>query len=337
MNDTPPPNPQTDDGPINYPSLMVRGGIGGLLMGLANLVPGISGGTMLLASGIYPRFIRAISEVTRLNFRVPSLSVLAVVGGAAGAAILLLAGAVKGLVVDHRWVMFSLFIGLTLGGVPVVWKMLRPATTAVWIGAVIGFSAMVALAFVQAGEPSGGAGGGWILMVIAGMAGAGAMILPGVSGGYLLLVLGVYLPILGAIDTFKDALTARDLGAAMDPALGVLLPVAIGVGVGVVVVSNIVELLLEKLPKLTFGSLLGLLSGAVIGLWPFQQGRAPEIGQTVRGQVMTPELIEALEPEKYPVEFFTASGVQIAGAVGLIVVGFAATALLARFGAAAED
>ena len=123
----------------------------------------------------------------------------------------------------------------------------------------------------------------------------------------------------------------------MDPALGVLLPVAIGVGVGVVVVSNIVELLLEKLPKLTFGSLLGLLSGAVIGLWPFQQGRAPEIGQTVRGQVMTQELIEALEPEKYPVEFFTASGVQIAGAVGLIVVGFTATALLARFGAAAED
>ncbi|MCH2359384.1 MAG: DUF368 domain-containing protein, partial [Candidatus Poseidoniales archaeon] len=76
MNDTPPPNPQTADGPINYPSLMVRGGIGGLLMGLANLVPGISGGTMLLASGIYPRFIRAISEVTRLKFRVPSLSVL---------------------------------------------------------------------------------------------------------------------------------------------------------------------------------------------------------------------------------------------------------------------
>ena len=338
MNATPPPNPQTAAGPINYPSLMVRGGIGGLLMGLANLVPGISGGTMLLASGVYPRFIRATSEVTRLKFRVPSLSVLAVVGGAAGAAILLLAGAVKGLVVDHRWMMFSLFIGLTLGGVPVVWKMLRPATTAVWIGAVIGFTAMAALALVQAGEPSGGtAGGGWILMVIAGMAGAGAMILPGVSGGYLLLVLGVYLPILGAIDTFKDALTARDLGAAMDPALGVLLPVAIGVGVGVVVVSNIVELLLEKLPKLTFGSLLGLLSGAVIGLWPFQQGRAPEIGQTVHGQVMTQELIEALEPEKYPVEFFTASGVQIAGAVGLIVVGFTATALLARFGAAAED
>ena len=199
MNDTPPPNPQTDDGPINYPSLMVRGGIGGLLMGLANLVPGISGGTMLLASGVYPRFIRATSEVTRLKFRVPSLSVLAVVGGAAGAAILLLAGAVKGLVVDHRWMMFSLFIGLTLGGVPVVWKMLRPATTAVWIGAVIGFTAMAALALVQAGEPSGGtAGGGWTLMVIAGMAGAGAMILPGVSGGYLLLVLGVYLPILGA-------------------------------------------------------------------------------------------------------------------------------------------
>ena len=80
-------------------ALLPRSVIGGVLMGLANLVPGISGGTMLLAVGVYPRFIQAIAEVTRLKPRKLSLVVLGVIVCAAGAAILLLAGPVKTLVV----------------------------------------------------------------------------------------------------------------------------------------------------------------------------------------------------------------------------------------------
>ena len=57
--------------PVSYPRIVLKGIFGGTLMGLANLVPGISGGTMLLAAGIYPRFIQAISEVTRFRFRGP--------------------------------------------------------------------------------------------------------------------------------------------------------------------------------------------------------------------------------------------------------------------------
>ena len=72
-------------------SLITRSLFGGMLMGLANLVPGISGGTMLLAAGIYPRFIEAISDVTRLRFRFRSLLVLGCVVLAAGLGILLFA------------------------------------------------------------------------------------------------------------------------------------------------------------------------------------------------------------------------------------------------------
>ena len=100
--------------------IFVRSVLGGLLMGLANLVPGISGGTMLLAVGIYPRFINAISDITTMNFRFTSISILTTVLTTAALAILLLAGFVKGLVISHRWLMYSLFIGLTLGGLPIV-------------------------------------------------------------------------------------------------------------------------------------------------------------------------------------------------------------------------
>ena len=126
--------------------LGLRGAIGGTLMGLANLVPGISGGTMLLAAGVYPAFINAIAEVTTLRFRPRSLLLLASVVATAGLAILLLAGTVKELVQDHRWIMYSLFIGLTLGGVPLLWRMARPATPGLFAAAAVSFGLMLVMA-----------------------------------------------------------------------------------------------------------------------------------------------------------------------------------------------
>ena len=117
----------------------IRAAVGGVLMGLANLVPGISGGTMLLAAGIYTDFIEAIADITVFKFRRSAIVLLATVVGSAAVAILLLAGAVQALVIDHRWVMYSLFIGLTLGGAPLVWRLAKPVTRPVYVGAVAGF------------------------------------------------------------------------------------------------------------------------------------------------------------------------------------------------------
>jgi putative membrane protein len=301
-------------------------------MGLANLVPGISGGTMLLAAGIYPRFIQAVADVTTLKLRRTSLLVLGLVGLAALLAIALLAGPVKTLVVEHRWVMYSLFIGLTLGGIPVVWPMARPATGETWVGAACGFGCMALLAMVQSSSAGGEASDSILLMFLAGVAGASAMILPGISGGYLLLVLGVYVPILGAIDTLKRAAQARDLSAAWDPAFTVVLPVGLGVLVGVVAVSNLLKLLLARYPQPTLGALLGFLVGAVVGLWPFQHGVAPAIGTVFKGQEVTEELLASIRPEKYPTDYFAPSTGQLFAALGLIAVGFAVTAVIASFG-----
>lgn len=313
--------------------LLVRSMLGGLLMGLANLVPGISGGTMLVAAGIYPRFIGGIAEITTLRFRMPSLLVLGTVAISALSAILLLAGVVKGLVVDHRWVMYSLFIGLTLGGLPVVWRMARRADRAVWTGAAGGFAVMVLLALFQSQGQSGSDDTSFAMLALGGVAGASAMILPGISGGYLLLVLGQYLPILDGIDRFKEALRARDLEAAFDPALGVVLPVGLGVVVGIVLVSNAIRWLLEHHEKATLGVLLGLLAGAVLGLWPFQENTDPVLGQTIiKGQVVTAENLADLDREDYPTAFFTPAPWQVGASLGLIGLGFLATTAVAMIG-----
>ncbi|MBX2850854.1 MAG: DUF368 domain-containing protein [Phycisphaeraceae bacterium] len=358
--------PPTQNNPVSLPGLAVRGGIGGVLMGLANLVPGISGGTMLLAAGVYPRFIEAIGEITTLKFKRASLVVLASIALPAAAAFFLLAGTVKDLVVDYRWVRYSIFIGLTLGGVPLVWRLITHPTAAdlvehdaasdnprgmrmAWVGAAAGFIAMACLALVQSSGAAGDAErSGLVFFFLAGVAGASAMILPGVSGGYLLLVLGVYVPILAQVDAFKEAIKAADTGTILEVGTGVVLPVGVGAVVGVVAVSNLLRWLLHRYEKATLGVLLGLLVGAVVGLWPFQQSVEPVEGQLIKGQEVTfghppgvkrdlvdpywyyAESAEPVEAEDLPTGFFKPTGTQIAGSLGLIVLGLGGTLMIDR-------
>ena len=317
----------------SLPQLVTRSGLGGVLMGLANLVPGISGGTMLLAAGVYPRFIQAIAEVSTLRFRTRNLVVLGSVAIAAGLGILLLAGVLKGLVVDHRWIMYSLFIGLTLGGLPVVYKLAKPATNSVFLWAGISFLAMSGLAALQMAGVVGSGTSNWLMLFIAGVAGASAMILPGLSGGYILLLLGQYVAILGGIDQFKTALRNGDVSAAMEPALSVMMPVGLGVVVGIVAVSNLLKFLLQRFRKATLGFLLGLLLGSVIGLFPFQESVAPTLGITkIKGQLVTKENAAKFEKDDWPTQHFTPAGRQLAYSLGLIVIGFAVTLGVAKVG-----
>ncbi|MCB9676842.1 MAG: DUF368 domain-containing protein [Alphaproteobacteria bacterium] len=316
------------------PTLAARGAMGGLFMGMANLVPGISGGTMLLAAGVYTEFIQAIADLTRLRFNARAFVVLGAVGIAAACAILVGAGTIKELVLDHRWVMYSLFIGLTLGGVPVIWALIPERDANVWGGAAAGFAGMAGLAVAQATGwgADGSASASVPLLFLGGIAGASAMILPGVSGGYLLLVLGLYVPILSGIDALKEGLKAADVGAIMDPMLGVVIPVGLGVVVGIAAVSNAIQWFLDRFEKATLGVLLGLLVGAVVGLWPFQMGVPPEVGAIVKGRAMTTELIAELDPEDYPVRVFTPSATQVGGSLGLVVIGFGITGAVAWLG-----
>lgn len=316
------------------PALVFRAALGGFLMGLANLVPGISGGTMLLAAGIYPLFVAAIAELSTLRWRVRSLTVVGVVVAAAAVGVLLLAGPIKDLVVHRRWIMYSLFVGLTLGGLPVVWRMLRPATRAAYVGAGVGFAGMALLAVAQSrGAVAGGDDSSWALLFLAGLAGASAMILPGVSGGYLLLVLGQYVPVLSGVDALKEAVAGRDWAAALSTSLHTLLPVGVGVVVGVVAVSNAIRWCLDRFEKATLGVLVGLLLGAVVGLWPFQQSVEPEVGETwVKGRLLTEETLLELEVEDLPTETFVPTAAQGAGAVALIFAGFLVTTAVARVG-----
>jgi len=164
------------------------------------------------------------------------------------------------------------------------------------------------------------------------------MILPGVSGAYLLLLLGQYRTVLDAIREATSAAAGLDLERLWGQ-FEVLVPFGVGVLVGLVLVSNLLRWLIRRFERATLGVLLGLLLGAPAGLYPFKQGVPPVAGDVIRGEVLTEEAAAALleKPKAWPERRFTPDAGQVAGAVGLIVLGFVVTVGIGRFGRETQD
>jgi putative membrane protein len=161
--------------------------------------------------------------------------------------------------------------------------------------------------------------------------------LPGISGGYLLLLLGQYEAILGTIDQLKRGLLGDGAGGGSDFALvldsfTVVIPLGLGIAAGVVGVSNLLQWLLKRYAKATLGALLGLLLGAVVGLWPFQAPRPPVPGEILKGRIVTEENAADFERDDWQLVSFEPSNREMATTGGLIAAGFGATLLIGRLG-----
>ncbi|NQU44361.1 DUF368 domain-containing protein [bacterium] len=273
--------PPADKRPEPIPYL--RLGITGIFMGMANLVPGVSGGTMVLALGLYEDFIGAFSDLTRLRFSFRAIVVVAMLFGLAGLTIFGLADGIQFLMETFLPGMLALFIGMTLGGAPMLAKQLRPMKGSAVAFAILGFVIMGLIAFIL--RP-GTTNPGWTLLLFGGIVGSATMILPGISGSYMLLIMGLYLPIIAAISVFKDALKTQDWPMLMDVGVGVILPVGIGLVLGLALLSNLLKFLLNRCHRATVGFLLGLLLGSVLGLYPFKDA---QFNKLPRHAVETPD------------------------------------------------
>jgi len=326
--------------------------LGGVFMGLANLVPGVSGGTMILAIGLYDRFIGALADVTRLKLRRESLVFLGLVGLGAILALIGLSGLAVKLVTEQRWLMYSLFIGMTLGGTPELWRACRPLHGAAVACFLLALALMAALAWglqgAQIPETT-------LTFVFMGVLGASSMILPGISGSYMLLIFGMYDVVVGSLSS--SALRDSPLESAK-----VLAPVALGAVLGMALLSNLLKHLLARHSVASHAALLGLLLGSVLGLWPFRAPVHPELARRpfrkalvmlvegaelseinarydVNWSPVRAEELRAAHSDHGPgdlkqladeLEPFDPSPTQIGTALGLLVVGFGVTRLLGR-------
>jgi len=280
---------------------------GGALMGTADVVPGVSGGTMLVATGLYDNFIGSVADVSRFKFSRGAILFLVFLGLGDVTAILTMSGVVEWGLTNFQHIMFALFIGLTLGGVPLLAKSIRPFRGSSVVGMFVGFLFMIAISFAlrELNLPIN-----FAILFMGGFVASSAMVLPGISGSYLLLMMGLYSPILTGVSEFKDALKAMDVGGVLETGFGIGVPVALGVVCGVVLLTNTVKFVLHKYHEATVGVLLGLLLGSVVALFPF---RAP--GEN--------DLFE---------EAAAMNAINVGVVLGCIVVGFALTMAIGRLG-----
>jgi len=232
----------------------------GFAMGCADIVPGVSGGTIAFISGIYETLINAIKSFNFtairkvLKFDIggfidhTALRFLITLALGIGTAILLLANLLSDLLENQPTYIFAFFAGLIIAsilaiGITVKWGL--PSLIAFIIGAVFAF---VIVSLPQTGDGDHST----IVLFLSGSIAICAMILPGISGSFILLILGQYKYILEAVKGFE---------------FGVIIPVALGCVVGIIVFSRVLSWLLKNYVDVTVATLTGFMLGSLKLIW----------------------------------------------------------------------
>ena len=228
----------------------------GLVIGGTMLVPGVSGGSMAMILGIYNRLITSVSSFFKNIKKNTLFLAIFVVGALAG--MVLFAKPLLGLINRHPKPMLYFFIGAALGGVPLMYKesQVKKISSKHVIFILVGILIVTLLGLLPTNVFSAESSSGIIrivLLLIAGFIAALALILPGISVSYMLLVLGLYEPTMTAISEF-DILF--------------LMPLGIGVVLGILLTTRLLETVMTKFPSITYMVILGFILGSLAETFP---------------------------------------------------------------------
>ncbi len=243
--------------------------IKGFIMGIGNIIPGVSGGTLALTLGIYEKFIEAISHFfdklkENIKFLVPIFIGI-------GLSLLTMSNVITEAFEHYPVPTAFLFMGLVIGGIPMLSNKVKKSKerkqVSSYIIALITFALVIVLAFSDQLFGSGLSDvtlknldlTGYILLFLVGVIAAATMVIPGVSGSLVLMLLGYYLPV---VNTIKDLTHFNNI---VDNCL-ILIPFGLGVVVGIVVIAKIIEWLLKKYESKTYFGVLGFIIASIIAI-----------------------------------------------------------------------
>ncbi len=248
---------------------MIKDVLKGMVIGIANVIPGVSGGTMMVAMGIYDKLIHCITHLFR-EFKKNVLFLLPIAIGM-GIAIIASSFTIEKMFDILPFQTSLLFVGLVVGGLPAMWKNVKGKK--IIPGHMVAFALFFAVVVVMAllGEKEGNAADLSFNMVnvlklfAVGIVAAATMVIPGVSGSMMLLLMGYYNPILSAINDFLAALVAFDMDGILS-GIGILAPFGVGVVVGVFAIAKLVEIIFAKFPLYAYWAIIGLIVASPIAI-----------------------------------------------------------------------
>ncbi len=238
--------------------------IKGFFMGIANIIPGVSGGTLAITLGIYERLISAISHFFK-NLK-DNLKFLIPIGVGAVIAVLLMSNVISYSLEKVPFATFLFFIGLICGGLPILTKKVKSEKVKVKnvIIGLITFSFIVGLTLLK-NEGSGVdlstiSTEMYFILFGVGVVAAATMVIPGISGSFVLMLLGFYEVILATISSLTDF-------SKLGHNLQILMPLGLGLVVGIVLIAKMIEFLFKKFEVTTYYAVIGFILASVLGLF----------------------------------------------------------------------
>lgn len=233
----------------------------GLVFGTANVIPGVSGGTMLVVFGVFDRLTEAISGIKKIFQNFWFLFTFAL---GAGGGIVLSAFVISSLFENFGVQTNMFFIGLILGGVPLIYKFgtedkkVKPSCA---VPFVIAMAVVIGLTVLEKMDvfklaPDVVTGFDLVIslkLIVCAVIAAVTMIIPGISGSFVMMLLGVYETIIGAI---------KDMN------FYVIIPFAIGAVIGIIGGAKLISMLIKKNKLMVYSALMGLVIGSVYAILP---------------------------------------------------------------------
>ena len=262
---------------------IILNAIYGCIIGVANIIPGVSGGTMAVMLNIYDKLISSFTGL-RKNFKQSIKFLLPILIGA-GLGIVIFSKLIKFLIAECPLPTCFFFIGLIAGSMPLVFrkaleKKFRPLSL---IPLAVFLAGMIILAFVRTDGQTAAASAvqldftSWLYYFAASAVAAMCMIIPGVSGSMILMVFGIYASVIEAISNvtrhFADSVI-------------LLIPVGLGVIFGIVFGAKVIDLCIKRFPQMTYFAIIGLMLGSPLTI--FMKFMYQSETQPVNNFVFTP-------------------------------------------------
>jgi putative membrane protein len=290
----------------NYLKIYIKG----MCMGVADVIPGISGGTLALMLGIYERLISGIksvspklilelfknlqiwkgecrSEILRILKELDAFFLLTL-GAGVFTAVLAVSSIIPFLIYEHTEYTFACFLGLIAPSIYIPWKLIKTKSTQQYIAIILGLTLTVASSMImkdQVGDTiiQHNFQTMAIILFASAIIAISAMILPGISGSFILMLLGQYIVVTGLIarfkvDIFKRAVNDRKLAALKQvehfSTIESLLLLGIficGCVIGILIMSRVIHFALQKAHDTTMAFLTGMICSSFYVLWPFKE------------------------------------------------------------------
>jgi len=241
-------------------------------MGAANVVPGVSGGTIAFITGIYQRLldalksfdVQAVRHLLKFNlgafFKHVDFWFLFSLGLGVVASILTLAKILKEAYASDPTMVDAFFFGLILASIFSVGKMVTKWKTVQIVSLLVGVAIAVSLSFMEPANENRNIA----YLMVCGLAGICSMIIPGISGSFILLLMGNYkLIVLGAVNDLR--------AFKFSEALPIIIPVCTGSVIGLVILSRVLSWLFKKYHDTAVSLITGFVAGSLVIIWPWKK------------------------------------------------------------------